>query len=235
MIDILFCILFYILNYILYILYNKHIVHVELIYLHIAWVRPWLCPRAIHIMHIYWHILHIGSMVYCAYSAYLLTYCFNNLHIMHIMHIVFILVIFYIFSLFCVQDSFQLFIPIIAWPPIQGPSCSLTTTYIHHHCSGFCHKKLQESLLILFECIRVSSLSHPIETVSDAVNKNVSHIDSEKPSALCFKNRVFNGDSFQVWQKLLWTRRGCCWHRINCVCGWAASAASYPEVQPRSK
>jgi hypothetical protein len=30
------------------------------------------------------------------------------------------------------------------------------------------------------------------------------------------------------------TRRGCCWHRINCVYG-AASAAPSPEVQPRSK
>ncbi len=169
------------------ILYILHIVHIEHIYLHTACVRPWLCPRAIHIMHIlwhimhvilqiYWHILHIGSMIYCAYSAYLLTYCFNNLHIMHIMHIVFILVIFYIFCIFCVQDSFQclwLFIPIIAWPPIQEPSCSLTTTYIHHHCSGFCHKKLQESPLNLFACTRVLSPSHPMETVSDAVKANV--------------------------------------------------------------
>ncbi len=125
-------------------------------------------------------------MTYCAYSAYLLTYCFHNFHFMHIMrfdtgHI-------YIFCIFCVQDSFQclsLFIPIIAWPPIQGPSCSLTTTYIHRHYSGFCHKKLQESPLILFACQRVSSLSRPIETVSDA---NVSHRDRENPSALCLKN-----------------------------------------------
>jgi hypothetical protein len=28
-----------------------------------------------------------------------------------------------------------------------------------------------------------------------------------------------DGDSFQVWQKLLWTPRGCCWHKIICVCG----------------
>jgi hypothetical protein len=28
-----------------------------------------------------------------------------------------------------------------------------------------------------------------------------------------------DGDSFQVWQKLLWIRMGCCWHRINRVCG----------------
>ncbi len=139
-------------------------------------------------------------MTYCAYSAYFLTHCFNNLHIMHIlhilhimhiMHIVFKLVVFYIFCIFCVQDSFQclsLFMPIIAWPPIQGPSCSLITTYIHHLCSSFCHKKLQESQLVLLACIRVSSLSHPmIETASDAINANVSHRDCENPSALCSK------------------------------------------------
>ncbi len=57
---------------------------------------PLAMPRAIHIMHIfshimqivfhiYWHILHIGSMTHSAYSAYLFTwtYCFNNLHIKH--------------------------------------------------------------------------------------------------------------------------------------------------------
>ncbi len=84
-------------------------------------------------------------MTYCAYSAYLLTYCYNFFHFMYSMHIGFILVIFYIFYMFCVQDSFQclsLLILIIAWSPIQGPSCLLTTTYIHRHCSGFCHKKL---------------------------------------------------------------------------------------------
>ena len=125
-------------------------------------------------------------MIYCAYAAYLLTYCLYNLHFMNIMHIVFILSV----CIFCVQGSFQclsLFIPIIASPPIQGPSCSLTITYIHHHCSGFCHKKLQESPLILFTCTRALSLSHPIETVSDAINENVLHRDSENQSALCLK------------------------------------------------
>ncbi len=65
--------------------------HVEHIYLHIACVCPWLCPgyapgyaqgntyhayfwHIMHIfLHIYGHISHIGSMIYCAYSAYLLT------------------------------------------------------------------------------------------------------------------------------------------------------------------
>ena len=138
------------------------------------------------ILHIYWHILHIGSMIYCAYSAYLLTYFeysaysayhFYTNHILHILHILctwLISVSLVVYSHYCMA-------------PIQGPSCSLTTTYIHHHCSGFCHKKLQESPLILFACTRVSSLSHPIETVSDAINANVSHRDSENPSALCFK------------------------------------------------
>jgi hypothetical protein len=86
------------------------------------------------------------------------------------MHIVLFLVIFYIFCIFWVQVSFQclsLFILIIAWSPIQGPSCSRTTTYIHRHCSDFCHKKLQESLMILFACHRVSSLSHPLEQLED--------------------------------------------------------------------
>jgi len=78
-----------------------------------------------NVLHIYWHILHIGMITYCAYSAYLLTYCFNNRHIMHIVHIVFILVIFYIFCIFCVQDSFQclsLFIPLLLGPPSKGPA-----------------------------------------------------------------------------------------------------------------
>ncbi len=84
-IDISFCILFYIFNCILCILYIMHIVHIEHIYSHIVCVRPWLCPSAIHIMHIFWHImhiilhiywyiLHIGSMTYCAYPTFLLTY-----------------------------------------------------------------------------------------------------------------------------------------------------------------
>ena len=37
---------------------------------------------------LYWHILHIGSITYCAYSAYWLTYCLVVLHIVHIMHII---------------------------------------------------------------------------------------------------------------------------------------------------
>ena len=39
-----------------------------------------------------------------------------------------------------------MFIPIIAWSPIQGPSFHIP--YIHCHCSCFCHKKLQESLYL---------------------------------------------------------------------------------------
>ncbi len=102
--QIILHIILHIQLHIMHIVHSAYCVH---IYLHIACVRPWLCPRAIHIMrifwhimhiilHIYWHILPIGSMIYCAYSVYLLTYCFNIFHIMHIMHIIFILVIFYI-------------------------------------------------------------------------------------------------------------------------------------------
>ncbi len=88
----IFCILLYILNCIFCVLYILHILHIEHIHLHIACVRPWLCPRAIHIMHIFWHIMHIvlhiywhiRSMAFFAYSAYLLTYRFYNFHIMHI-------------------------------------------------------------------------------------------------------------------------------------------------------
>jgi hypothetical protein len=84
------------------------------------------------ILHIFLHVLHIGSMIYCAYSAYLLIFCLNTLHIMHIMHVGFILVIFYIFRIlvFCVQTHLSVFrclFPLLLAPPIQGPSCSLTT------------------------------------------------------------------------------------------------------------
>ncbi len=128
-------------------------------------------------------------MTYSAYSAYLLTYCLNNLHIIHNMHIVFILVIFYIFCIFCVHDSFQclsLFIPLLLGP---NPRAQLFT-YHHIHPSPLfwlLYKKLQVSLLILFACQRVSSLSHPVETVADAVNTNVSHSDRVNPSALCLE------------------------------------------------
>ncbi len=183
---IFFCIL-WTLSYFAYYAYHWHIIlhiilHIKLHIMHIVhssyyayWTYLFACcmrtPLAMpqgntyyaylwHIMHtIYCHILHIGSMISCAFSAYLWTYCFNTFRIMHIMHIVFILVIFYIYCIFYVQDSFQchsLFISNIVWPPIQGPSCSLITAYIHHHCSGFCHKKLQESPLILFAVIPFS-------------------------------------------------------------------------------
>ena len=42
----------------------------------------------------------------------------------------------------------SLFIATIAWSPIPGPSCLQTTTYIHHHCSLICRRKLLESRLI---------------------------------------------------------------------------------------
>jgi len=122
-----------------------------------------------NVLHIYWHILHIGMITYCAYSAYLLTYSlvicilcilciqFYFGHILHILHIL---------STSLIAVSFVVY-SVIAWSPIQGPSCSRTTTYIHCHCSDFCHKKLQESLMILFACHRVSSLSHPLEQQED--------------------------------------------------------------------
>ena len=120
---------------------------------------------------------------YAYYFTYLLTYfaywndnilcifCifidifFSNLHIMHIMHTVYfghILHALHILSTSLIAVSFVVY-SVIAWSPIQGPSCSRTTTYIHCHCSDFCHKKLQESLMILFACHRVLSLSHPLE------------------------------------------------------------------------
>jgi hypothetical protein len=99
MIDILFCILFYILNCILCILYILHIVHIDPIYLHIAsGYAPIYAPG---------NTYHAYYLTYYAYYlTYLLTYfpywidniqsiyCIfvniflSNLHIMHIMPIV---------------------------------------------------------------------------------------------------------------------------------------------------
>jgi hypothetical protein len=145
--------------------YNAYYFTYLLTYL-ASWINDILCIFCIFI--------NIFFLIIC-----MLCLVLHTMHSMHSMHTMrsfaycgyrFILVIFYIFCIFCVQVSFQclsLFIPIVAWSPIQGPSCSRTTTYIHRNCSGFCHKKLQESPLILFACQTVSSLFHQLEQVED--------------------------------------------------------------------
>jgi hypothetical protein len=140
-IDILFCILFYILNCILCILYILQIVHIEPTYLHIAsGYAPSNAPG---------NTYHVYFLTYYAYYfSYLLTYfayridnilcifCIfvniflNNLHIMHIMHIVLFWSYFTYFAYFEYKSHSSVFR--FLFPLLLGPHPRVQLFTYHH-------------------------------------------------------------------------------------------------------
>jgi hypothetical protein len=102
--------------------------------------------------YIFLHIVNIVilcilwmSFLYWLYFTYLAYFVYES----HLSHSVFLVV----YSHYCL---------------VPHPRAQLSRTpYIHCHCSCFCHKKLQESPLILFACQRLLSLSHPLEQLQD--------------------------------------------------------------------
>ncbi len=147
--DILFFILFYILNCILCILLILRIAHIEHIYLHIACVtvRPWLCPRAIHIIHIFWHYMHTNDddtiYIFIDIFAYwiddiLCIFCiFVNIFVLIICMLCISCILcisflywpyFTYFAYFVYKTHFSVFrclFPLLLGPPFKGPAVHL--------------------------------------------------------------------------------------------------------------
>ncbi len=103
---------------------------------HIWHIAGWhILNIVLHIiLHINVHIMHIVYTTYCTYLTYLSTYCQRMLvhtawsctYLAYFAYLIMKIICF-----LCLSP----FISTLNWSPIQGPSCSNTTTYIHCHCS----------------------------------------------------------------------------------------------------
>ncbi len=126
-------------------------------------------------------------MIYCAHSAYMLTNCFNYLHIMQYMRIVFILVIFYIFCMFCVS-VFRCLFPLLFGPPTH-PRAQLFT-YYHLHPSSLFWLLSQEGPGKSADSLCMYKGIVPFSPNRDCFRcgkRKCFTQNSENPSALCLK------------------------------------------------